>query len=136
MGTDLLDAAACRVFNTATMSDAGPVFVLVRDLILASRVTAEAASAGVTAKLIRDPKLLENEPARRLIVDLNLPGAIEAAAAWKRSTNGDVVGFVAHTDVETITKARASGIDRVLARSRFVELLPAILAGQDIGSVQ
>ena len=110
------------------MSDESTVIALVRDLIFASRIAATAAGTGVCVKLVRDPAALGTFAARRLIVDLNLAGAIEAAQAWKREVNGEIVGFVSHVDTETINRARAAGVDRVLARSRFVELLPELLA--------
>jgi hypothetical protein len=107
-----------------------PVIALVRDLILASRITATAAAAGVDVRLVRDPARLAGQAGRRLIVDLNLDGAIEAAVAWARSSgSGDVVGFVSHVDTATIARARDHAIAKVLARSRFVELLPDLLAG-------
>jgi hypothetical protein len=109
---------------------APPVIALVRDLIFASRVTATAAAAGTCVQLLRDPAKLAGQAGRRLIVDLNLDGAIEAAQAWKAASGGEVVGFVSHVDTATIDRARAAGVDRVLARSRFVELLPNLLAGE------
>jgi hypothetical protein len=60
-------------------------------------------------------------------VDLNQEGAIEAARLWKQRSGGEVVGFVSHVDVETVNRARAAGIDQVLARSAFVERLPDLL---------
>ncbi len=118
------------------MSDAAPaapILALVRDLIFASRITATATSLGVHVQLVRDPPRLSNHPGRRLIVDLNLPGAIEAAGDWMRATGGDVVGFVSHVDTLTINHARAAGISKVMARSRFVEVLPDLLAGGKTG---
>lgn len=109
------------------------VLVLVRDLMFSSRISATARAAGVDVAIFRDPTQLAATPGRRLIVDLNLPGAIEAAAAWMRSpagrgsAPGGVVGFVSHVDAETIARARAAGIDRVLPRSRFVETLAELL---------
>ena len=105
-----------------------PVLALVRDLIFASKITATAKSAGVDVTLVRDPAQLADKMGRRLIVDLNLPGAIEAAAGWMRTTGGEVVGFVSHVDAASIAQARAAGIPEVLARSRFVEVLPRLLA--------
>lgn len=64
-----------------------------------------------------------------LIVDLNQPGAIGAAAEWGRSCGWPVVGFVSHVDADTIAAAREAGITQVLARSRFVEVLPQLLKG-------
>ena len=62
-----------------------------------------------------------------LVVDLNQVGAIEAARTWKETSGGVVIGFVSHVDVETVNRARAAGIDQVMARSRFVEVLPDLL---------
>jgi DNA-binding NarL/FixJ family response regulator len=106
-----------------------PVLVLVRDLMFSSRISATARAGGAPVRMLRDPVELHNAPGRRLIVDLNQPGALEAAVEWKRaSSSGDVVGFVSHVDADTIARARAAGIDRVLPRSRFVEVLPDLLA--------
>src|SRR3954452_8453249 len=110
------------------MSEPGPVIALVRDLLFASKITATAAAAGTSVTLVRDPAKLAGRPGVRLIVDLNLEGAIEAAQAWKGETGREAIGFVSHVDTATIDAARAAGIDRVLARSRFVELLPDLVA--------
>ena len=66
---------------------------LVRDLLFASKITATASSLGTCVQLVRDPVKLDGQPGRRLIVDLNLEGAIEAAQAWKAATDGPTVGF-------------------------------------------
>jgi hypothetical protein len=110
-------------------AEALPTLALVRDLLFASKITATAASLGTCVQLVREPGKLGGRPGRRLILDLNLPGAIEAAQAWKSATGGETVGFVSHVDTATIDRARAAGVARVLARSRFVELLPQLLAG-------
>jgi DNA-binding NarL/FixJ family response regulator len=103
------------------------MLVLVRDLMFSSRITAAGKAEGVAMKLLRDPAALAGEGGDRLIVDLNLPGAIEAAAQWKQRTGGAVVGFVAHVDTETIQQAQVAGLDEVLPRSRFVAVLPQLL---------
>ncbi|MEO6434278.1 MAG: hypothetical protein ABIP55_00750 [Tepidisphaeraceae bacterium] len=105
-----------------------PILALVRDLMFAGRIGATARALGVDLKMLRDPAALAIEPGRRLIVDLNQPGALDAAALWKQQHGGEVIGFVAHTDIATIERARSAGIDRVLARSAFVEVLPELLA--------
>jgi len=64
------------------------------------------------------------------LADLNLPGAIVAASDWRRRTSGTVVGFVSHVDSEAISQAKAAGLDQVLARSRFVTVLPDLLKGK------
>jgi hypothetical protein len=107
-----------------------PILVLVRDLMFSGRIIAEARAAGATIKSIRDPndlsKLTELD-STLLVADLNLPGAIPAAAEWRKTPNRTVVGFVSHVDAETIAEAKAAGIDQVLARSRFVQILPDLL---------
>lgn len=97
-----------------------PVLVLVRDLLLASQIRVAAGHAGVAIELHRDPgKVASASHGRRLIVDCNLAGAVEAAAAYKCRTGHPVVGFVSHVDTQTIAHARSAGLDRVLARSAF-----------------
>ena len=105
-----------------------PVLVLVRDLMFSSRISAAARATGVEIAVLRDPAQLRGARGRRLIVDLNQPGALEASIEWNSASACDVVGFVSHVDAETIARARAAGIDRVLPRSRFVEMLPELLA--------
>jgi hypothetical protein len=102
---------------------------LVRDLIFSSRISATARALGVAVKMLRDPAALGAKAGSRLIADLNQAGVIDAAAEWKRRTGGQVIGFVSHVDAETIARARAAGLDRVLARSAFVESLEQILTG-------
>lgn len=104
------------------------VLALVRDLIFASKISASARAANVECRILRDPKLLETQSGELLLVDLNEPGAIEAAAAWQRACSRPVVGFVSHVDVERIERAREAGLTKVMARSGFVEALPALLA--------
>jgi len=99
--------------------------------MFSSRVSSTAAQLGIPVKILRDPARLAGEAGSRLIVDLNLPGAIEAAQAWKLAAEHgnarSAAGFVSHVDAETIHKARAAGIDRVMARSQFVQVLPELL---------
>ena len=110
------------------------IIALVRDLIFASRITATARAQGVEVGLLRDPAALGAEGGGRLLVDLNQPAALEAAAAWKaiEPAEREVIGFVSHVDADTIAAARAAGIDQVLARSAFVEKLPALLSGRGV----
>src|SRR4051812_29995186 len=108
-----------------------PVFVLVRDLMFAGRIGAEARAGSADVKMLRDPKLLAEADATassRLIVDLDLAGALEAAAAWKaRMPLGEVIAFVAHTNTDAIRAARDAGFDQILTRGQFVEVLPRLL---------
>ena len=100
--------------------------------MLGSRISSSANSVGITLRTIRDPAHLAGIDGERLLLDLNLPGAIEAAAGWKAAAAGrQAIGFVSHVDAETAKRAREAGIDRILARSRFVEILPELLIGKD-----
>jgi AmiR/NasT family two-component response regulator len=106
------------------------VIALARDLMFVGRIIAEARAAGVELSIVRDPaKLGPTAAVKLLIVDLNLDGALDAAAVWVQSdpAQREVVAFVAHTDAATITRARAAGLNRVMARSAFVIALPELL---------
>ena|SRR5579871_5769116 len=106
-----------------------PVLALVKDLMFSSKITGTARALGKQVQVIRDPAHLTTQPGRMLLVDLNQPGAIEAAAKWRESNlTIPVVGFVSHVDTETIEKARSAGL-QVMARSGFVEALPSLLQG-------
>jgi hypothetical protein len=103
------------------------VLVLVRDLMFSSRISATARAEGTGVRLLREPAQLADASGDLLIVDLNQPGVIEPAAAWLAAGPARrVVGFVSHVDADTIKAARAAGLE-VLARSRFVEVLPELL---------
>src|SRR5690242_9040403 len=108
----------------------GMTLVLVRDLMFSSKITAAAREVGATVKIVRDPKQLAAEAGDRLIVDLNQAGALEAAAEWKRLTGGTAIGFVSHVDTDTIAKAKQSGMDQVLSRGQFTQLLPNLLQNE------
>jgi hypothetical protein len=122
-------ALAGAGFTLPDMTDApAPILLLCRDLMFVSKVTATARALGVAVQVIRDVAPLPQQGGR-LLVDLNQPGAVEAASAWKTATAGQVVGFVSHIDTETIDKARSAGLDQVLPRSRFTATLEQILGG-------
>jgi hypothetical protein len=139
MRADTLTGELCRLIKrphiipmSSLTSDAAatpdlPLLVLVRDLLFSSRITVAAKHLGVGMKLVREPGQLAAEAGGRLIVDLNQPGALDAAAEWRRSGEREVVGFVAHVDADTIRRAREAGIDQVLPRSRFVAELESII---------
>jgi len=88
--------------------------------------TAEAAGAPLTVAREVTPEGIET----LALVDLGTEGALEAIRALKaRSPAPVVVAFGAHRDVERLAAARAAGADQVLARSAFVEKLPALVTG-------
>src|SRR4051794_1315762 len=104
-----------------------PILILCRDLMMGSRITAAAQSAGVSFKVVRDAAKLAGQAGERLIVDLNQDGALDAASAWKAAGGGEVIGFVSHVDGETIKRARGSRLDHVLARGQFVQQLDTLI---------
>lgn len=106
------------------------MLVLVRDLMFSGRIAATARAQNVAITLLRDPAALADKSGRRLIVDLNQDGALDAAVTWKGVTGGEVFGFVSHVDADTIRRARAAGVDHVMARSTFVNALPELLRGE------
>lgn len=109
------------------MPETHPLLVVVRDLMFSSKIIAEARAHNIEVKIIRDPSKLPAEPGKRLLADLNQPGVIDAAVAWKNATGGTVIGFVSHVDAQTIAQARQSGIDQILARSQFTAQLAEII---------
>ena len=104
-----------------------PVLAVVRDLMFSSRITQAGRHAGSEVKVVRDPATLAGREGRMVIADLNLDGAMEAAAAWKARTNRPAIGFVQHVDTDRIRAARAAGLDAVMPRSQFVVQLPDLL---------
>ena len=107
-----------------------PVLALVSDLIFSTKISAEARAAGVPLKIVRQAAQLAQQPGAKLIVDLNMPAAIEAAAAWGKSTGKPVIAFVSHEDRATIDQARQAGLPRIMARSQFVTALPSLLTAK------
>ena len=104
-----------------------PILILVRDLMFSTRIVETARAANLPFKVIRKPESLATETGRVLIVDLNQDGAIEAASAWRAATGGRSIGFVSHVDNDVIARAKAAGIDQILSRGQFTQLLPTLL---------
>ncbi len=104
------------------------VVALVKDLLLGSNIVAAARGAGVSFKVVRDPARLSESAGVLLLVDLQLPGALQAATAWMSASPGRrVVGFSAHTDTQAMLDAQEAGLTQVLTRGAFTAGLPEIL---------
>jgi hypothetical protein len=110
------------------MPETPPILLLCRDLMFVSKVTASARAQGLPLRVIRESSKLPAEGVK-LLVDLNLEGAIEAASSWKAATGGRAIGFVSHVDTAAIENARNAGLDEVLPRGRFSATIDQILAG-------
>jgi hypothetical protein len=102
------------------------VVAIVRDLIFSSKITGTAKALGTSVRVIRDAGQLGDGPFKLVLVDLSLPGVIDAVSQWRQSHPTPTVGFLSHVDTATITAAREAGLT-VLARSGFVEALPQLL---------
>ena len=113
--------------SSGDSSQRPPVLILVRDLFFIGKITAVAKSVGASTRTIRDPAQLAGVDGRLVLVDLNLPGAIEAAAAWSKQAKRAAIGFVSHVDAITINLATTAGFHKVLPRSQFVQLLPELI---------
>ena len=116
------------------------ILVAADDLWFTSKIAAAAGQLGIEVVFAHTfDAAIEQARARKpdlAILDLNGRNTqpLEILAALKSDpTVGSVrtVGFVAHTDGETIAAARAAGIDQVLARSAFVASLAEILTSTE-----
>lgn len=103
------------------------ILIVVRDLMFSSRIINAAKELQLEYRMIRDPAKLADEVGEKLIVDLNQDGALDAASAWGKSTSKPVVGFVSHVDTPTIERAKTLGIDQILTRGQFVQVLSDVL---------
>lgn len=113
------------------------VLVAVDDLMFSSRISTAAKAVGAAIRFTRSAEAVvtaarETAPAL-VIIDLNAARLqpLEILAALKGDPTLAAIptlGFVSHVDTPTIEAARSAGVDRVLARSAFVEQLPALLA--------
>ncbi len=110
--------------------------MMVRDLMLRSRIEGAATALGVATVAaatiaIARARAEEHRPAI-VFVDLSdghFPLAdtlreIRAAAPAAR-----LVGFASHVDLKALKAAREAGFDRVLSRSEFTAHLPELLTG-------
>lgn len=115
--------------NVAT----APVIAAVNDLMFASRIRAVAQQLDTAVTFVRSrAELLERGPGARLVL-LDLEArwldAVPDITALKAGTDApEVVAFASHVLGDVLVQARAAGADRVLARSAFVQQLPALLA--------
>ena len=88
--------------------------IVVTDLLARSRLQEAAAAAGYEVSLRREVPGPEEPPPEVLVVDLDVPGALEGVAAWRKSHAGPrVVGFAFHEEGELIERARGAGIEVV-----------------------
>jgi hypothetical protein len=105
------------------------VFAVVTDLFFVSRIHSAASAVGVSVRFVGpDGSIPESAPRLTLVdldADVDVPGTIQRL---KAAGAVSIVAFGPHLDTESRKVARSAGADRVLAKSKFVNELPNILA--------
>ena len=111
------------------------VALLARDLIIASRVEVAATRAGASLARFEDPDDLPPATAVRLLLvdwgdrDSDWGARITRwCANAPQSVRPRVVLFGPHTDLVAHAEALATGLGPMLARSKLLTDLPALLA--------
>jgi DNA-binding NarL/FixJ family response regulator len=104
------------------------IAAFIDDLLFRSKLRAVAAHTGAEVKFFLDAADPAIGEAAMAIVDLDAPGAAASIAELVSGWPGlRVVGFVSHVHTERIKEARAAGVTEIMARSAFVNALPALL---------
>ena len=115
------------------------IVCVVDDLIFSIKISTAARRLGVDIHFERSKdavlQTVTDKQPSLVIFDLNSTklSPMEAIAALKADAalrQIRTLGYVAHVDTATIERARAAGIDQVMARSAFSEKLGDILQGQ------
>ena len=114
------------------------IVCVVDDLIFSIKISTAAKQLGVPMYFERSKasvlQTIRDKQPSLVIFDLNSGrlAPIEAIMAMKSDAalrSIRTLGYVAHVDSETIERARAAGIDQVMARSAFSEKMGDILTG-------
>lgn len=114
---------------------AGPVLIVVDDLIFLSKIQQTARQVGVSVESVAPSKAKDRATAclaHSVILDLNHRSgtAIEVARAIKgdpATSHLQVMGFLSHVQTDLAAAAHEAGCDVVLARSAFSQQLPQLL---------
>jgi CheY-like chemotaxis protein len=102
------------------------VVAVVTDLFFQSRISAAARHTGRSVRFLNAG--FEASPFQLALVDLDASAdVLDAIRRLKAESSALVVAFGPHVDATGRKAAREAGADRVLAKSRFVTELPAIL---------
>lgn len=110
--------------------------IVVADMLFASKVRGVANALGVPVRAATPGGLVSvvrASGAGLVIIDLELPGGkgIDAIRSVRAETELDrvtVIGFSSHRNGDALRAGQEAGANRVLARSVFVQALPALLA--------
>lgn len=105
----------------------------VTDLIFRTKITSTAASLGADVVVAGSAEMLQaalsaGRP-RLVIVDLDAAGDVMEAIRCARATApaAQLLAYASHVQADRMAAARAAGAQEVLARSAFVQRLPAML---------
>ena len=104
------------------------IAAFVDDLLFRSKIRAVASHTGAAVSFLKDATDSTLSTASLAIIDLDASNAIETItllrSAWPSLRT---IGFVSHVHTDRIRDARAAGAAEVMARSAFVNALPALL---------
>ena len=113
------------------------VVAFVDDLMFVSRIREAAKAEGAEVKTARriEDLLAAARGAQVVFLDLDsarLPtmDALVALRALPDLAELPIVGFLGHAQADAASRAQELGITRVMARSAFVQQLPALIAGK------
>jgi len=113
------------------------ILAVVDDLLFSSKIRTTARQLGLEVAFVRQTgaavESARRERPRLIVVDLNCArfdaiGLVSSLKQDEELRTIPVVGFVSHVHGDVIDRARAAGIDEVMARSAFSSRLPEILA--------
>jgi hypothetical protein len=116
---------------------AGCALLVSSDLFFIAKVKEAAAACSREVKTVRSHDALQREAAAGgegglLLIDLEKPTMpLEVLAGLARELaerNWKVVSFFSHVHVDTAEKAQQAGLPQPMARSKFVRVLPELLA--------
>ncbi len=120
------------------------VLAAVEDLLFKSKISETADQLGVEASFPHSPQrlldALRESPPDLLVLDLNSTRfepleLLRIVKSDRDLAHVPTVGFLSHVQRDLAVAARASGCDKVVARSAFTRDLPQILAGGEVGVV-
>ena len=112
------------------------VIAAVDDLMFTSKISSTARQLGIDVTFARSCeellRLARTLKPTLVIIDLNartfdVSAAIGAMKSDPELAPISMLGFVSHVDSDAIARARAAGIDEVLARSAFTARIAEIL---------
>lgn len=104
-----------------------PVIALVDDLYFMSIINAAARAHGIRIRFLRPGEAVPTAT-RLVLIDLDSSGRWQEQIAEYLAAGGRAIAFGPHLDTEKRKQAKAAGCNRVLAKSKFVQELGAILS--------